>query len=96
MKDENTGSLPEDMPANQRLLERTLGELRQAERDMDSAAANQAFWDSQVMAAAATADPRDELSPARRLQMLELRLAEYRSKGYTERHPDVLQTEQEV
>jgi hypothetical protein len=54
-----------------------------------------AFWEAQAMMVAA-ADPRDELSPARRLQLLEMRLAEYRSKGYTGKHPDILQVEQEV
>jgi len=30
------------------------------------------------------------------LQLLELRLAEYRSRGFTEKHPDILQTRQEI
>ena len=96
VKDDNAGSLPEDLPANQRLLEKTLTEMHQAERVRDTAAANHAFWESQVMAVAATADPRDEASPIRRLQLLELRLAEYRSRGFTEKHPDILQTQQEI
>ena len=96
VKDDNAGSLPEDLPANQRQLEKTTTEMHQAERVRDTAAANHAFWESQVMAAAATADPRDEASPIRRLQLLELRLAEYRSRGFTEKHPDILQTRQEI
>jgi succinoglycan biosynthesis transport protein ExoP len=95
LKDENTGSLPDDLVANRRLLERTLGELRRAERDLDEAAGDQAFWEAQQMMVAAS-DPRDDLSPARRLQLLEMRLAEYRSRGFTEKHPDVLQVQQEV
>jgi succinoglycan biosynthesis transport protein ExoP len=96
VKDDNAGSLPEDLPANQRLLEHAMSELRQAERERDTAAGNHAFWESQVMVAAATADPRDELSPLRRMQLLELRLAEFRSKGFTDKHPDILHTEQEI
>jgi len=96
LKNENVGSLPEDLPTSHRLLERTLGELRQAERDLDEAVGNQSFWEAQEMMMVAASDPRDDLSPARRLQLLEMRLAEYRSKGFTGKHPDILQVEQEV
>lgn len=96
LKNENAGRLPEDLVTNRRLLERALAELRQAEREQDEAVGNQSFWEAQEMMMVAASDPRDDLSPARRLQLLEMRLAEYRSKGFTEKHPDVLQVEQEV
>jgi succinoglycan biosynthesis transport protein ExoP len=96
LKNANAGSLPEDLPTSRRLLENTLAELRQAERKLDEAVGNQSFWEAQEMMMLATSDPRDDLSPARRLQLLEMRLAEYRSRGFTEKHPDILQVEQEV
>lgn len=96
VKNANTGSLPDDMGANQRILDRTLGELRQGARSLDIARSNKAFWDTQALSAAAIGDPRDDTSPVRRLQMLELRLAEYRSRGFTDRHPDVIQLQHEL
>ena len=96
VKDENAGRLPEDQMANQRILDRTLAEMREGHRVLDMARSNKAFWDTQVLSAAAISDPRDDASPVRRLQILELQLAEYRARGFTDRHPDVIQAEQEM
>lgn len=96
VKNANAGRLPEEQQANQRLLDRTLGELREGHRLLDAARSNKAFWDTQVLSAAALTDPRDEASPVRRLQVLELELAEYRARGFTDRHPDVIRAEQEI
>ena len=38
----------------------------------------------------------DDANPTRRLQLLELRLAEYRARGFTDRHPDVINSKQEI
>ena len=96
VKDDNPGRLPEDQASNQRLLDRTLTELREGHRVLDAARSNKTFWDTQLLSAAAMADPRDDASPVRRLQILELRLAEHRSRGFTARHPDVIGTKQEI
>ena len=96
VKDDNPGRLPEDQASNQRLLDRTLTELREGHRVLDAARSNKSFWDTQLLSAAAMADPRDDASPMRRLQILELRLAEHRSRGFTDRHPDVIGTKQEI
>ena len=96
VKNANTGHLPADQGTNQRILDRTLAELREGTRVLDLARSNKAFWDGQALSAAAVLDPRDDASPLRRLQLLELRLAEYRSRGFTDRHPDMIQAEQEL
>ncbi len=96
VKNENLGRLPEDQQSNQRILDRTLSELRDAHRKLDMARSDKSFWDSQLLSAAALGDPRDDASPMRRLQILELQLAEYRARGFTERHPDVIQVQQEI
>jgi polysaccharide chain length determinant protein (PEP-CTERM system associated) len=96
IKNEYTGRLPEDQGSNQRVLDRTLAEMREGHRVLDMARSNKAFWDTQLLSASAISDPRDDASPVRRLQILELQLALYRSRGFTDRHPDVIQAEQEI
>ncbi len=96
VKNANSGRLPEDQNSNQRMLDRTLSEMREGHRVLDAARSNKAFWDTQVMSAAAISDPRDDASPVRRMQILELQLAEYRARGFTERHPDVVRAKQEI
>lgn len=95
VKADNPGRLPEDLLSNQRLLDRTLADQREAYRVLDGARSSKAFWDTQVMAAASLADPDDDASPVRRLQLLELQLAEYRARGFTDKHPDVIRAELE-
>ena len=88
IKAENPGRLPEDMRATQRGLERLTSEIGRSQRQYDMARSDEAFWRSQLLAAASLDRPNDSLSPTRQLQMQELLLAEYRAKGYTEKHPD--------
>lgn len=96
VKNENPGRLPEDLVSNQRIHDRTLAELREGHRALDMARSNKAFWDTQLLSAVGISDPRDDASPVRRLQILELQLAEYRARGFTDRHPDVIRAVQEV
>jgi polysaccharide chain length determinant protein (PEP-CTERM system associated) len=96
VKNANSGRLPDDQAANQRVLDRIVGELRGGQRVLDVARGNKAFWDAQVVSAATVSDPSDAGSPGHRLQILELELTEYRSRGFTDRHPDVIQAEQEI
>ncbi|MGH0034418.1 MAG: GumC family protein [Myxococcota bacterium] len=95
VKAANPGRLPEDQSTNQRILERTLSEMRDAQRVLDQARSEEAFWKNQVLTATSTA-ARDDASPSRKLQVLDLVLAEMRSKGMTDKHPDVIATRQEM
>jgi polysaccharide chain length determinant protein (PEP-CTERM system associated) len=96
VKNENPGKLPEDMIASQRRLERALADLAVAQRALATAASDEAFYRSQVAAAAAYTAPNDEASPVRRLELLKLQLAQYRSLGFTEKHPDIVATQAEI
>ncbi len=95
VKGANPGQLPGDLMANQRLLERTITDLRLAQRQLDEARSEESFWQQQALAVTATT-AKDETSPARRLQLLELALAELRAKGMTDKHPDVVTMRQEM
>lgn len=96
VKDENAGKLPEDMTANQRRLERTLSDLAVAQRALAEARSDEGFYRSQLAAANAMGGANDDASPARRLEILKLQLGEYQSKGFTEKHPDVIKTRAEI
>lgn len=96
VKNDNTGKLPEDLDPNQRRLERLLGDRAIAQREMAEASSDEAFFRSQLAQAAAFAAPNDEASPGRRLQILNLLLTDLRSRGYTEKHPDILKTKSEL
>jgi len=96
VKNENPGKLPEDMIASQRRLERTLADLTVAQRALATAASDETFYRSQVAAAAGYAPPNDDASPVRRLELLKLQLAQYRSLGFTEKHPDIVATLAEI
>ncbi len=98
IKEKNEASLPENLGNNQRTLERDLSELRYAQRQLDVARSDLTFWEHQLRAAQAMNEegPNDALSPARRVQALELQRKELVSKGYTERHPDMLALNAEI
>ena len=96
VKDENAGSLPEDLDTNQRILQVMTAQLRDAQRALDMAQSDEAFWKNQVIAAVSLAGPGDAMSPATRLKMLETELGRLRSLGFTDKHPDVASTHQEI
>jgi polysaccharide chain length determinant protein (PEP-CTERM system associated) len=96
VKNENPGSLPEDFAANQRRLERVLGDLAQAQRILAEVMSDEAFYKSQLTSAATYGTPSDDASPTRRLELLKLDLAEYKSRGFTAKHPDVVKTKAEI
>jgi len=96
VKNENTGKLPEDLDPNQRRLERLLGDRAIAQRELAEASSDEAFFRSQLAQAAAFAAPNDDASPGRRLELLKLHLTDLRSRGYTEKHPDILKTQSEL
>jgi polysaccharide chain length determinant protein (PEP-CTERM system associated) len=96
VKNENSGKLPEDLDPNQRRLERLLGDRAIAQRELAEATSDEAFYRSQVAQAATFAAPNDDASPARRLDLLKLSLTDMRSRGYTEKHPDIVKTKAEI
>jgi polysaccharide chain length determinant protein (PEP-CTERM system associated) len=93
LKTEHSGRLPENLVHNQQLQQRLFDQLRVAEREVALAESDAAFYRQQALSA--PADPRLE-SPEQRLQVLELRIAEYRSRGFTDKHPDITTTEREI
>jgi len=98
VKTDNAGSLPEDFEANQRLYERVLDNLREVQRELAVASSDEAFYHQQALAGGGTDDlySGQVLTPRRRVEMLELQLAEYRSRGFTDKHPDVIAANDEI
>jgi uncharacterized protein involved in exopolysaccharide biosynthesis len=96
IKADNPGRLPDDMDSNQRLLENAIDNLRQAQRDLALAQSDEAFYRQQSLQAQASTVPNDEANPERRIEMLQLRLGENRSRGYTDKHPDIVATQLEI
>jgi polysaccharide chain length determinant protein (PEP-CTERM system associated) len=91
VKAQNPGRLPEDLGANQRMQERTMSDIRDAQRQLDVARSDAAFWANQTLAFGTSATRfNDDASPVRKLQLLELSLAEFRAKGFTDKHPDLI------
>jgi polysaccharide chain length determinant protein (PEP-CTERM system associated) len=95
VKAENPGKLPEDLQTNQNLLERAVDNLRMAQRDLAIAESDESFYRQQAAQGGETR-LQDDTSPTRRLQLLELQLAEFRSRGYTDKHPDVVAATQNI
>ena len=96
VKNDNAGKLPEDLDVNQRRMERVHSDTAIAQRALAEASSDEAFYRTQVAQAAAFSAPNDETSPIRRLEMLKLALADLRSRGNTDKHPDVIKTKREV
>jgi len=96
VKAENPGRLPDDIPNNQRRLERIASDVGFAQRAYSEATSDEAFFRAQAATAATMAPGSDESDPARRLRVLEAMLTEYESRGYTEKHPDVIRAEAEI
>jgi polysaccharide chain length determinant protein (PEP-CTERM system associated) len=94
VKDANPGRLPEDLGANQRLLERAVEALRRAQGDLAIAESDEAFYKQQALAGGLQGF--QQVTPERRLELLELQLAEHRGRGFTEKHPDIVSTRQEI
>jgi uncharacterized protein involved in exopolysaccharide biosynthesis len=96
VKAANPGRLPQDGASNSVRLDRIVASLSAARRSLAEAKSDEAFSRSQSTTAAAMGSPTDDASPARRLQLLELALQQYQSRGFTEKHPDMIQTRTEI
>jgi polysaccharide chain length determinant protein (PEP-CTERM system associated) len=93
VKTANAGTLPEDFAANQRTHERLVDNLREVQRELTTAQSDEAFYHQQTLQGGG-----DEyygggfITPRRRLDMLEVQLAEHRARGFTDKHPDIVAT----
>ena len=99
VKGENAGSLPDDVFANQRQIERSFDAYTLAQQRLAEAESDQTFYTQQATVARETGlgalgaqQNSQVLSPNQRLQFLENELGELRSRGFTDKHPDVIAT----
>jgi succinoglycan biosynthesis transport protein ExoP len=96
VKAENAGRLPEEMASNQRLLQISIGDLRDAQRVFDAAESDAAFWKNQALTAFSMSSPNDTTSPTHRLRSLEIERGSLLARGFTEKHPDIVRVESEI
>jgi polysaccharide chain length determinant protein (PEP-CTERM system associated) len=97
VKEQNAGSLPEDMGASQGQLTRLLDRRQTLRNELALARSDAAFFQQQAAVAFDQPHFGDEaMNPARRLDSLEIALGSFRAKGYTDKHPDVISTLQEM
>jgi polysaccharide chain length determinant protein (PEP-CTERM system associated) len=96
VKAANAGRLPEDLASNQRILERATDSLRVVQRDLAVAESDESFYRQQALLGGEIPSFNNQASPSYRLQLLELQLNEYLSRGFTEKHPDVVNAREEI
>ena len=100
VKAANPGRLPEDMAANQRRLDRLTTELGAVRRDAVTARSDEAFYRSQSATArellGGSGTQTQSNTPAYRAQALELALSDFKARGFTDKHPDVIKAEIEL
>lgn len=102
VKEENAGRLPEDQNSNQDVLQRYLDNLARARQSLDLASSDVAFYAQQEANASAYGVAPvagvgvQAATPAQRLEQLELELGALRSRGLTEKHPDIQRARQEM
>jgi len=97
VKEQNNGRLPEDIESNQRQLARLMDRQQALRNELSLAESDAAFYEQQSMVASDEARYDDlNTNPVRRLDSLEILLGSHRAKGYTEKHPDVIATLQEI
>ncbi len=95
----NPGRLPEDMATNQRRLERLTTEIGLVRRDAATARSDEAFYRSQSATARelmGSGSQAQANTPAYRAQTLELALADFKARGFTDKHPDVIKAKIEL
>jgi succinoglycan biosynthesis transport protein ExoP len=95
VKADNAGMLPEEMDANQRRLERVMSDLALAQRNFDEYTSDEQLYNHQL-ATAKLSGGGDDASPERRLELLKIDLSAMLSRGYTEKHPDMVRTRDEI
>ncbi len=95
IKLKNPGELPENMQSNQRQLMTTMVDLRNAEQRLVEAISDESFWAQKSTSGIVPAGD-GAMSSAGRLKALELSVSEYRAKGFTDKHPDIVKAKQEI
>ena len=63
---------------------------------LSAAESDASYWKNQALTAYAMSSPGDRTSPTHRLRALEIDRGSLMARGYTERHPDVVQVETEI
>lgn len=96
VKAESAGSLPEEFAGNQRLLQFGMADLRDAQRILSGAESDASYWKAQALTASTMSGGGDQNSPSYRLQSLELQRGSLLAKGFTKKHPDVVQADAEI
>jgi protein tyrosine kinase modulator len=96
VKADNPGTLPEDLDSTQRRLDRVLGDLAMAQRTRDESDSDNRFYSSQIETARTMGDSTDNESPSKRLEMLKLQLNQDLARGFTDKHPDVISSREEI
>lgn len=96
VKAEGAGRLPDELDSNQRTLQFALGDLRDAQRILDTAESDASYWKSQALTAFSISGPGDQSSPTYRLQTLQIESANLMARGFTHKHPDVIRVESEI
>jgi polysaccharide chain length determinant protein (PEP-CTERM system associated) len=96
LKAENAGRLPEDLQANQNLLERAIDNLRAVQRDLSVAQSDEAFYKQQALMTPGAPTIGQETTPGQRREILQQELEQYKSRGYTDEHPDVVAAREEL
>ncbi|MFP6655049.1 MAG: hypothetical protein VCB25_05435, partial [Myxococcota bacterium] len=96
VKAANFGRLPEEFDSHQRTLQLAIGSLRIAQRALDMATSDAAFWASQVAKASDFSTETNPLSPSYRKRAFEIQRSSLTARGFTDRHPDVVRVEAEL
>lgn len=95
VKGDNPGRLPEDMASNQRRLERLIQDLSRLRGEYAEATSDEAFYSNQAATAKALGGGAGN-SPSTRLEVLRLELAQNLSRGFTDKHPDIVRARDEI
>jgi polysaccharide chain length determinant protein (PEP-CTERM system associated) len=96
LKAENAGRLPQDVPANQHKLERILESLSDSRREVATARSDESFFRAQSATARELLSGERDDSPEARKRSLELMLADFQARGFTDKHPDVVRARAEL
>jgi polysaccharide chain length determinant protein (PEP-CTERM system associated) len=92
----NVGRLPEDLNTNQNAYERLAENVRDTQRELAIAESDEAFYRQQVLAGAGGGGMGGQETPEKRLESIKIFLAEAKSRGMTDKHPDVIRFRQEM
>lgn len=97
VKEQNTGSLPDQLQNNQTQLIRLMDRQQALRNEISLAESDTSFYEQQSLVASDESHHDDRLTnPVRRLDSLEINLGALRARGFTDKHPDVISTLEEM